>query len=157
MRTRGSNWNLRKPNEPESQDASTNQGAATTPKINSGQPKIFAVEGPRQNCWLVDSAANVHMCNDKSIMTEYQKRFTKDGGSTSNGVSPGRRKFCLRLGLEDDLDGLILNLQNVYYLLNSLCNLVNLGLLNNNGIFHNNKHKNLYQITSKRVLAQAKR
>ena len=45
----------------------------------------------------------------------------------------------------------------MYYLPNSLCNLVSLGLLNNNGIFHNNEHKNLYQITSKRILAQGKR
>ena len=90
-------------------------------------------------------------------MTEYQERPTKVGGSTSDGMSPGRRKVCLRLGLEDDLEDLILNLQNVYYLPNTPCNLVSLGLLNNNGIFHNNEYKNLYQITSKRVIAQAKR
>ena len=88
---------------------------------------------------------------------EYQERPTKVGGSTSDGVSPGRRKVCLRLGLEDDLEGLIFNFQNVYYLPNSSCNLVSLGLLNNSGIFYNNKLKNLYQITSKRGLAQAKR
>ena len=35
MRTRGSNRNLKKPDEPESRDASANQGAATTPEINS--------------------------------------------------------------------------------------------------------------------------
>ena len=90
-------------------------------------------------------------------MTEYQERPTKVGGSTSDGVSPERGKVRLRLGLEDDSEGLILNLQNVYYLPNSPCNLVSLGLLNNSGIFHNNEHENLYQITSKRVLAQAKR
>ena len=72
-------------------------------------------------------------------------------------MSPGRGKVRLRLALEDDSEGLIFNLQNVYYLPNSPCNLVSLGLLNNSGIFHNNEHENLYQITSKRVLAQAKR
>ena len=35
IRTQGSNQNFRKPNKPESQDASTNQKAATTPEINS--------------------------------------------------------------------------------------------------------------------------
>lgn len=89
-------------------------------------------------------------------MTEYQERPTKVGGSTSDRVLPGREKVRLRLGLEDNSEGLILNLQNVYYLPNSPCNLVSLGLLNNNGIFHNNEHENLYQITSKRVLAQVK-
>ena len=77
-------------------------------------------------------------------MTEYQELSIKVGGSTSDGVSLGRREVRLRLGLEDDSEGLILNLQNVYYLPNSPCNLVSLGLLNNSGIFHNNKHENLY-------------
>ena len=90
-------------------------------------------------------------------MMEYQERPTKVGGSTSDGMLPGRRKICLRLGLEDNSEGLILNFQNVYYLPNSFYNLVSLGLLNNSGIFYNNKLENLYQITSKRVLAQAKR
>ena len=102
------------------------------------------MEGQRQNCWLIDSAADVHVCNDKSIMMEYQERSTKVGGSTSDGVSPGRGKVCLRLGLEDDSEGLLLNLQNVYYLPNSPCNLVSLGLLNNSGIFYNNEFENLY-------------
>ena len=88
---------------------------------------------------------------------KYQKRPIKVSRSTSDRVLPGRGKVCLKLGLEDDSKGLILNLQNVYYLPNSPGNLVSLGLLNNSGIFYNNKLKNLYQITSKRVLAQAKR
>lgn len=115
------------------------------------------MKGLRHNCWLVDSAADVHVCNNKSIMAEFQERPTKVGGSTSDGVSPGRGTVRLRLGLEDGLEGLILNLKNVYYLLNSPCNLVSLGLLNNSGIFHNNERKNLYEVISKRVLAQAKR
>ena len=65
---------------------------------------------------------------------------------------PGRGKIWLKLELENDLEGLILNLQNVYYLSNSLYNLVSLGLFNNSGIYHNNAYKNLYQIGSKKVL-----
>lgn len=34
---------------------------------------------------------------------------------------------------------------------------MSLGLLNNSGIFHNNERENLYEVISKRVLAQAKR
>ena len=89
-------------------------------------------------------------------MTEYKKYLTKVGRSTSNRVLLRRKKVCLRLGLKDNLKSLILKLQNVYYLPNSLCNLVSLRLLNNSGIFHNNEHKNLYQITFKKILAQAK-
>lgn len=44
----------------------------------------------------------------------------------------------------------------MYYLPNSLCNLVSLGLLNNSSIFYNNKYKNFHQITPKKVLAQVK-
>lgn len=72
-------------------------------------------------------------------MTEYKEQPTNVGGSTSNGVSPGRGKVRLRLGLEDNSEGLILKLRNVYYLPNSPCNLVSLGLLNDSGIYHNNK------------------
>ena len=67
-----------------------------------------------------------------------------------------RSKIQLRLGLEDNLEGLILNLQNIYYFSNNPGNLVNLEFLNNSGIYHNNKHKNFYLIGSKKILAQAK-
>ncbi len=62
-------------------------------------------------------------------------------GSTSDGSSPGRGKIRLRLGLEDDSEGVILNLRNVYYLPSSPCNLVSLGLLNDSGIFHDNRNE----------------
>lgn len=44
---------------------------SAAPKIDSCQPKILAVEKPEQNCWLIDSAANVHICNNQLLMTEY--------------------------------------------------------------------------------------
>lgn len=115
------------------------------------------MEGPRHNCWLIDSAADVHVCNDLSLMTEYYDKPTKIGGSTSDGSSPGRGKIRIRLGLEDGSEGLVLNLRNVYYFPSSPCNLVSLGLLNDSGILHDNENETLYQLGSKRVLAQARR
>ncbi len=56
------------------------------------------MEGPRNHCWLVDSSADVHVCNDRSLITEYKEQPTSVGGSTSNRVSPGRWKVRLRLG-----------------------------------------------------------
>lgn len=88
-------------------------------------------------------------------MTEYQKPFTRIGGSISNRVSLGRRKIQLRLGLKDGSEGLILNLYNMYYFLNSLCNLVSLSFLNNNGIYYDNKNKTLYKVKTRQILAQA--
>lgn len=90
-------------------------------------------------------------------MTEYYEKPTRIGGSTADGLTPRRGRIQLRLGLEDDIEGTILNLRNVYYLPSSPCNLVSLGLLNNSGIFHDNGNETLYQLGSNRVLAQARR
>lgn len=51
---------------------------------------------------------------------------------------------------------MILNLQNIYYFLNNLCNLVSLEFLNNSRIYHNNENKILYQLENNRILAQTK-
>lgn len=90
-------------------------------------------------------------------MTEYRERPTKIGGSTSDGISPGRGKIQLRLSLKDGSEGLILNFQNVYYLPKSPCNLVSLGLLNDSGIYHDNENETLYEVKTRQTLAQAQR
>lgn len=78
------------------------------------------------------------------------------GGSTSEGVSPGRGKVRLRLANKNE-DGVILNLKNVYYLPSSPSNLVSLVLLNDHGIYYNNEKERLYEKSSGRILASAKR
>ena len=115
------------------------------------------MEGPQNNCWLVESAADVHVCNNRSLITESKEQPTSLRGSTSNGVSSGRGKIRLCLGLEDNSEGLVLNLQNMYYLPYSRYNLVSLGLLKDSGIYYNNEREILYHVKSKRVLAQARR
>ncbi len=90
-------------------------------------------------------------------MTEYRELPARIGGSTSDGVSPGRGKIRLRLALKDGSEGLVLNLRNVFYIPNSPCNLVSLGLLNDSEIFHDNENETVYQIRSKKTLAQAQR
>lgn len=102
----------------------------------------------------MDSAADVHVCNDKHLMTEYRELPTRVGGSTSNGVSPGRGKVKLRPPLKDGSEGLILNLVDAFYLPNSPCSLVSLGCLDDSGIYYNNADKNLDHIKSRQVLAQ---
>lgn len=114
------------------------------------------MQGPRQKCRLLDSAADVHVCNDKQLMHEYIDRPIRIGGSTSEGVSPGRGKVRLRLANENK-DGVILNLKNVYYLSSSPSNLVSLILLNDHGIYYNNEKEKLYEKSSGRILASAKR
>lgn len=73
----------------------------------------------------------------------------------SNEVSPSRKRMRLQLAFKDRTEGLILNLQNVYYLPNSLYNLVSLGLLNDSRIYHQNENKTLHQVKSKQTLTQA--
>ncbi len=90
-------------------------------------------------------------------MTEYRTHPTRIGGSTSDGISPGRGKIRLRLALKAGSEGLILNLHNVFYLPNSPCNLLSLGLLSNSGIYHDNENETLYEIHTRQVLAQAQR
>lgn len=82
-------------------------------------------------------------------MTKYQKQLTKIGGSTSDRIFPEKMKIWLRLGLKNSSKGLILNLQNVYYLPKSSCNFVNLGLLNDSSIYYDNENKMLYKFNTR--------
>lgn len=85
-------------------------------------------------------------------MTEYQDHPIKVERSTSDRILPGRGKIRLRLKLYNNSEGLFLNLHNVYYLSNSPCNLVSLGLLNNSSIYYDNVHKTLYQVDTRKTL-----
>lgn len=118
---------------------------------------MLAVQGPRHSCWLLDSAADVHVCNDIRLLSHYQERATIVGGSTADGVSPGRGKIRLHLALEDGSEGVALTVNNVLYMPNSPCNLVSLGRMNNSGIFYNNENKTLYDVKTRRTLAHAQR
>ena len=90
-------------------------------------------------------------------MTEYHEKPTRIGGSTADGVSPGRGKVRLRLSLKDGREGVILNLNNVFFLPHSSSNLVSLGLLNIHGIFYDNENETLYDRRTKETLAYAER
>ena len=105
----------------------------------------------------MDSAADVHVCNDFRLMTGYLANPTRVGGSTSDSILPGRGTVKIRLAKEDGSKGLILNLRNVFYLPNSPSNLVSLGLLNDAGIYHDNENQILYDKVSRKPLAFAQR
>lgn len=98
----------------------------------------------------------MQICNNKSIIIEYQDHLTKVRKSTLHRILLGRGKIQLRLRLDDNSKSLILNLHNIYYLPNSFFNLVSLGLFNNSNVYHDNKYKGLYQVGLWKTLAQAK-
>lgn len=71
-------------------------------------------------------------------MTDYTEKPTKVGGSTADGMSPGRGTVRVKLALEGGSKGVTLNLRNVFYLPNSLSNQVSLSLLNDAGVYYDN-------------------
>lgn len=114
---------------------------------------MLTIKGPKQSCWLIDSAANIYVCNDLRLMTGYLANPIKVRNSTSDGILPGHEIVKIRLTKEDGSKKLILNLWNVFYLPNSLFNLVSLGLLNDIGIYHDNKNQILYNKVSPKPFA----
>lgn len=59
--------------------------------------------------------------------------------------------------MEDETEGVILNLSNVYYQPDSPSNLISLAVLNDNNIFYDNKRQTLYQKVTKKILASAEK
>lgn len=79
-------------------------------------------------------------------MIDFTKNPTKIRGSTSDGISPGRRKVKIRLTLKNGTEKLVLTLTNVFYISHNSLNLVSLGFLNNVRIYYHNKDQILYNL-----------
>lgn len=150
MRTRGSQKDLQSP-------APQELFADNPPELQSWQPKILSIHGPWHNCSLVDSAADVYVCNNLTIMTDYYEQLTNVGGSTSESIFQGQGKVQLRLSQKDGSEGVIFNLSDVYFLPHSPCNLVSLRKLNSNYIFYDNENETLYHVKTRKILAYAQR
>ena len=58
----------------------------------------------------MDSAADVHVCNDFRLRTGYLANPIRVGGSTLDGILPGRGTVKIRLAKKDGSERLILNL-----------------------------------------------
>ena len=149
MRPCGSRMNLR--------GGSTTQDtvATTEPTFerDGGQPKFLALRGTKQDFWLIDSAVDVHVCNNLRLMTDFAEKPTRVGRSTSDGVSPGRGTGRIKLALEDGSERIILNLRNVFYLPNGQSNLISLSPLNNVGIYYSNEQQALYDKANRKPFA----
>lgn len=127
------------------------------PELNSWQCKILIVHGPWKNCWFVDSTANVYVCNNFSLMTNYYKRPTNVRGSSSEEISLRRKKIRFCLSQKNDSKSVFLNISDVYFFLHGLCNLVSFGCLNNYNIYHDNKNKTLYYVKTRKILIYAEK
>lgn len=109
------------------------------PERKSWQPRILAIKDPRQNYWLVDTATDVHVCNNQRLITEYTKKHMRVGGFIADGILPGGGNIKIRLAKKYGSEALVLTWTNDLYLPNRLSNLVSLDLLNDVKIFHHNK------------------
>lgn len=77
-------------------------------------------------------------------MTDYLANLTRVKGLTLEGILPEHGIVKIRLSKKNGNKRLILNFQNILYLLNGFFNLVSLELLNNISIHYNNKNQTLY-------------
>lgn len=111
---------------------------------------ILAVRDLKQSYWLVYSAADIYIYNDKRLMTDQEENPTKVQGSNLDNISPNKVKIKIRLVLEDGSKGLILTLTNLSH---NLLNLISLGLLNNIKIFYHNNDQILYNKETQKILA----
>lgn len=88
----------------------------------------------------MNSITNIYICNNLKLIIDYVVNPTRIGDSISNGILLGYKTIKIRLAKEDRSKKLTLNLQKVFYLSNSISNLVSLRFFNNTNIYHNNKN-----------------
>lgn len=75
---------------------------------------------------------------------DYEKYNRRVIRSILDEVLFRKNRVYLKLELENESKNFILILYNVDYLSSNFCNLINSELLNNRGIYHDNKNQNLY-------------
>lgn len=90
--------------------------------------------------------------NDQKIITKYYNKPTYIKKFILSKLSLRYEKICFYLIQKNRLKKIVFDFKNIFLLLNSLSNLVSLGLLSNNKIYHNNKNKILYNIDIKKIL-----
>lgn len=99
----------------------------------------MAITGSKKDHWLLDNAADGHVCNEKHLFTSYYDDSTSITGATASTISPGKGVICLKLALEDGSPGSTLTLTNVWYIPQCPANLVSQARLNDAGVFYNNE------------------
>lgn len=61
-------------------------------EIKSWQQKILEIKKFCKNCSLVDSTADIYICNNQTLITKYQKLPIKIGSLMFNRISPSKKK-----------------------------------------------------------------
>ena len=98
----------------------------------------------KEDRWLLENAADSHVCNQKHLFSTYYDDPTPISGATASTLSPGKGTICLNLALEDGSPGSTLTLTNVWYLPQCPANLVSQARLNDSNAFYDNEDWTLY-------------
>ena len=119
--------------------------------------KVMTINHLNRDTWLLDSAADMHVCNHRPSFINYITRSTGLAGSTSDGTSPGRGMIRKTLALQDDSPSSVLILNNVLFIPQCPVNLVSLALLNQNNIYYDNVNWTLFNGISQNIIGYVPR
>lgn len=121
------------------------------PNHKPWQPKILAINRRITTTGLVDNTENVYVCNNCKLITKFYNKSMQIGSSILDRISSSWEKIPLWLSQQDGTKEVLFNLNNLFFFPYSPLNLVSLGLLNDHGIYYNNKDKTLYDKESKQI------
>lgn len=111
----------------------------------------------RKECWLLDNAADGHVCNEKRLFSTYYDDPTVITGATASITSPGQGTIRLRLALENGTPGSTFTLTGVWYMPQCPANLVSQARLNDSNVFYDNENWTLYFRNTKQILGYVPR
>lgn len=76
------------------------------------------------NSWILDSAANICVCNQRQLFTDFVDSSTTLSRVISAGVSPGWRIVTLISALKNRQAGAQIRWKHILYIPQSLANLI---------------------------------
>lgn len=98
-------------------------------------PAVLAIISSTKNCWLLDTASNEHVCNNRNLFVEYYDDPITITGATASSISPGKGKIEINLALENGTQGSKMTLSQVMYMPQCPANLVSNYKLNRSGVY----------------------
>ena len=117
----------------------------------------MAVVSPKRGLWLLDNAADVHVCNNRDLFLEYRIDVESLTGVTASGASPGKGLTRVQLALEDGSPGALIILHETWYMPQCPVNLISQGRLNNSGVHYNDENWCLYLKDSRDIIGYVRR
>lgn len=107
--------------------------------------------------WLLDNAADGHVCNKKRLFSTYYNVPTVITRATASVTSLGQGTIQLKLALENGTPGSTFTLTGVWYMPQCPANLVSQARLNNSNVFYDNENWTLYLRGTKQILGYVPR